>query len=106
MLILLAVFFQSVFAASNMTLEVKQRIGALSAATSTSSSDSLSEDEAIEKALNEILPEAFAIVKSTARRFAQNETITVHTEGIAYLRAECETASGRYALTSAAKCSE
>ena len=35
------------------------------------------EDEAIEKALNEILPEAFAIVKSTARRFAQNETITV-----------------------------
>ena len=35
---------------------------------------------------------------------SQNETITVHTEGIAYLRAECETASGRYALTSAAKC--
>ena len=27
------------------------------------------EDEAIEKALDEILPEAFAIVKSTARRF-------------------------------------
>ena len=36
------------------------------------------EDEAIEKGLNEILPEAFAIVKSTARRFAQNETITVN----------------------------
>ncbi len=35
------------------------------------------EDEAIEKALMEILPEAFAIVKSTARRFAQNETIEV-----------------------------
>ncbi len=35
------------------------------------------EDEAIEKALNEILPEAFAIVKSTARRFTENETITV-----------------------------
>ncbi len=35
---------------------------------------------------------------------SQNETITVHTEGIAYLRAECETASGRYAMTSAAKC--
>ncbi|MBR6457176.1 MAG: preprotein translocase subunit SecA, partial [Bacteroidales bacterium] len=35
------------------------------------------EDDAIEKGLNEILPEAFAIVKSTARRFAQNETITV-----------------------------
>ncbi|MBR2210997.1 MAG: PHP domain-containing protein [Fibrobacter sp.] len=33
---------------------------------------------------------------------SQNETITVHTEGIAYLRAECETASGRYAMTSAA----
>ena len=36
------------------------------------------EDDAIEKGLNEILPEAFAIVKSTARRFAQNETITVN----------------------------
>ena len=35
------------------------------------------EDEAIEVVLNEILPEAFAIVKSTARRFAQNERIEV-----------------------------
>ena len=35
------------------------------------------EDDAIEKALDEILPEAFAIVKSTARRFTENETITV-----------------------------
>ncbi|MCQ2167943.1 MAG: preprotein translocase subunit SecA [Bacteroidales bacterium] len=35
------------------------------------------EDDAIEKALDEILPEAFAIIKSTARRFAQNETIEV-----------------------------
>ena len=35
------------------------------------------EDEAIEKALDEILPEAFAIVKSTARRFKENPTITV-----------------------------
>ena len=35
------------------------------------------EDEAIEKELTEILPEAFAIMKSTARRFAGNETITV-----------------------------
>ena len=35
------------------------------------------EDDAIEKCLDEILPEAFAIMKSTARRFAQNETITV-----------------------------
>ena len=35
------------------------------------------EDEAIEKCLNEILPEAFAIVKSTARRFAENPEIVV-----------------------------
>ena len=35
------------------------------------------EDEAIEKALDEILPVAFAIVKSTARRFKENPTITV-----------------------------
>ena len=35
------------------------------------------EDEAIEKCLNEILPEAFAIVKSTARRFKENETTVV-----------------------------
>ncbi len=31
----------------------------------------------IEDKLNEVLPEVFAIVKSTARRFAENETITV-----------------------------
>ena len=35
------------------------------------------EDDAIEKTLNEILPEAFAIMKSTARRFAQTETVEV-----------------------------
>ena len=35
------------------------------------------EDAAIEKALDEILPEAFAIMKSTARRFARNETVVV-----------------------------
>ena len=35
------------------------------------------EDEAIEKCLDEILPEAFAIVKSTARRFKENASITV-----------------------------
>lgn len=34
-------------------------------------------NETIETVLNEILPEVFAIVKDTARRFAQNETITV-----------------------------
>ena len=35
------------------------------------------EDEAIEAVLNEVLPEAFAIMKSTARRFAQNPVIEV-----------------------------
>ena len=34
-------------------------------------------DESIEKVLDEILPEAFAIMKSTARRFAQNPQIRV-----------------------------
>ena len=33
--------------------------------------------QASEKALNEILPEAFATMKETTRRFANNETITV-----------------------------
>ncbi|MBQ8021362.1 MAG: preprotein translocase subunit SecA, partial [Bacteroidales bacterium] len=35
------------------------------------------EDEAIEKCLDEILPVAFSIMKSTARRFAQNAEIEV-----------------------------
>lgn len=35
------------------------------------------EDEAIEKCLNEILPEAFAIMKSTARRLKENKFIEV-----------------------------
>ncbi|MFN8238296.1 MAG: hypothetical protein U0T77_09010 [Chitinophagales bacterium] len=34
-------------------------------------------DEAIEEILNEILPEAFAVVKETARRFSTNEFIRV-----------------------------
>ncbi|HRX68974.1 MAG TPA: preprotein translocase subunit SecA, partial [Tenuifilaceae bacterium] len=34
-------------------------------------------DEKIEEILNEVLPEAFAIVKETARRFTENETIEV-----------------------------
>ncbi len=34
-------------------------------------------DEKIEQQLDEILPEAFAIMKDTARRFAQNETVEV-----------------------------
>ena len=35
------------------------------------------EDDAIEQCLNEILPEAFAIMKSTARRFKENAVIEV-----------------------------
>ncbi|WP_299898884.1 preprotein translocase subunit SecA [uncultured Aquimarina sp.] len=48
--------------------------------------DKLKKDayEATEKALNTILPEAFAVVKETAKRFAENETITV--EATAYDR--------------------
>ena len=34
-------------------------------------------DEKIEQKLDELLPEAFAIMKDTARRFAQNETVEV-----------------------------
>ncbi len=34
-------------------------------------------DEKIEQKLDELLPEAFAIMKDTARRFAQNETVAV-----------------------------
>lgn len=33
-------------------------------------------DKKIEEALNDILPEAFAVVKETARRFKENETVT------------------------------
>lgn len=41
--------------------------------------DSLEEDlyQASEKTLDEIMPEAFAVVKETAKRFTQNKTITV-----------------------------
>ena len=35
------------------------------------------EYEKTQKVLDEILPEAFAVVKETAKRFAQNETVTV-----------------------------
>ena len=34
-------------------------------------------DEKLEKVLEEVLPEAFAILKDTARRFTQNETVEV-----------------------------
>ncbi|OGS74472.1 MAG: preprotein translocase subunit SecA [Flavobacteria bacterium RIFCSPLOWO2_12_FULL_35_11] len=41
--------------------------------------DSLEDDlyQASEKTLNEIMPEAFAVVKETAKRFTQNKTLTV-----------------------------
>ncbi|MEC8702003.1 MAG: preprotein translocase subunit SecA, partial [Bacteroidota bacterium] len=41
--------------------------------------DSLKESqkEIIEKTLNELLPEAFAVVKETARRFTENESLEV-----------------------------
>ncbi|MGN0189658.1 MAG: preprotein translocase subunit SecA, partial [Candidatus Cryptobacteroides sp.] len=44
-----------------------------------SESDKLTKkvDEDIEEVLNEILPEAFAVMKSTARRFKENPVITV-----------------------------
>ena len=48
-------------------------------------------------AKEEICPESLVAA-------SQNETITVHSSGYAYLRAECETATGRFAMTSAALC--
>ncbi|AXT53292.1 preprotein translocase subunit SecA [Aquimarina sp. BL5] len=48
--------------------------------------DKLKKDayEITEKALNELLPQAFAVIKETAKRFAKNDTITV--EATAYDR--------------------
>jgi len=53
------------------TLEEKEKI--------SKEIDSLTKriDERIEEKLDELLPEAFAIMKDTARRFAQNETVEV-----------------------------
>ncbi|WP_407446498.1 PHP domain-containing protein [Fibrobacter sp.] len=48
-------------------------------------------------AKEEICPESLVAA-------SQNETITVHSSGYAYLRAECETSTGRFAMTSAALC--
>ena len=48
-------------------------------------------------AKEEICPESLVAA-------SQNETIAVHSSGYAYLRAECETATGRFAMTSAALC--
>ncbi|MDD2492010.1 MAG: preprotein translocase subunit SecA, partial [Bacteroidales bacterium] len=39
-------------------------------------------DEKIEEALREVLPEAFAIMKSTARRFKENETLEVTAQSL------------------------
>lgn len=60
-------------------LEMEGNIGIQQKEKLASESDSLVKriDDTIEEVLNEILPEAFAIMKSTARRFAQNETIRV-----------------------------
>ena len=64
---------------SEIKLELDKDIPVSEKERLASESDKLvkDEDEAIEKALDEILPEAFAIVKSTARRFKEHETITV-----------------------------
>ena len=45
---------------------------------------SVEEKEIIENTLNEILPEAFAVVKETARRFSVNKKITVKAEDFDY----------------------
>jgi len=65
---------------SEIKLELDQDIPVAEKEKLAGESDKLvkDEDEAIEKALDEILPEAFAIVKSTARRFKEHETITVN----------------------------
>ena len=64
---------------AEIKVELEQDIPVSRKEALASESDKLvkDEDEAIEVILNEILPEAFAIVKSTARRFAQNPTIEV-----------------------------
>ncbi|MBR5041984.1 MAG: preprotein translocase subunit SecA [Bacteroidales bacterium] len=60
-------------------LELEQDIPVSEKEKLATESDKLvkDEDEAIEKCLNEILPEAFAIMKSTARRLKENEFIEV-----------------------------
>ena len=64
---------------AEIKLELEKDIPVAQKESLASESDRLvkEEDEAIELTLNEILPEAFAIVKSTARRFAQLETVEV-----------------------------
>ena len=64
---------------AEIKLELDKDIPVSEKETLATESDKLvkEEDEAIEKVLDEILPEAFAIMKSTARRFAESEFITV-----------------------------
>ena len=64
---------------AEIKLQLEQDIPVSEKESLATESDKLvkEEGEAIEKALEEALPEAFAIVKSTARRFAQSETIEV-----------------------------
>jgi len=64
---------------AQIKLELEQDIPVAQKEALAGESDKLvkEEDEAIEVILNKILPEAFAIVKSTARRFAESETIEV-----------------------------
>ena len=64
---------------AEIKLELEKDIPVEEKETLATESDKLvkDEDEAIERILNELLPEAFAIVKSTARRFAQNESVEV-----------------------------
>src|SRR5690606_29007035 len=70
--------------------DIDQRIAALKAEAESSQDIDRNEDiyseidnleeqgyEITEKLLDEILPEAFAVVKETAKRFAQNTTISV-----------------------------
>ncbi len=64
---------------AEIKLELEKEIPLEEKEKLASESDKLikSVDEQIEKVLDEILPEAFAIMKSTARRFAQNPEIRV-----------------------------
>ena len=64
---------------AQIKLEMEQDIPVEQKEALATESDKLvkDEDQAIEVILNELLPEAFAIMKSTARRFAQTETVEV-----------------------------
>ena len=74
LILLITLTLNSVFAASNMTLEVKQRIGALSdASASASSSGSLSTEEAID-----LLLELLMFVVETIDETIDNITISIN----------------------------